>query len=739
MPISLQRYRRYLQKLIEHSPQVTARKVQRRLRTKLRRAWERERGRHFLTHLSDRAFAAALDPRFAGIDEFLAHLSQRTTPRFFIDGNQRSALVDLLRRCAPEQEKLIVGAADRVCAHIFDLLGSGPIALGESIDWHTDFKSGYRWSPRQFYADVCPAPYPGGYDMKVPLELSRCQHYAWLGQVYWFTGDEKYAHEFVAQSTDWIRQNPPQLGVNWNCTMDVAIRAVNWLWSYHFFKDSPSLTDEFRLAFFKSLLAHGRHIRHNLEWSETLTSNHYLSNIAGLVYLGIVLPEFYEANEWRAFGLQELEKEMAKQVYPDGVDFEASTSYHRLATELFLSSTLLAQLNGHHFSELYRQRLERMLEFVMAIITPDGSVPLLGDNDNGRLHRLKVWGDEHGVGSSREWSDFRYLLAIGAVLFEREDFARAAGDHWEEASWFFGARALAYKNEVTTKSALAQQSTSGGANPEGGCRLHLQSQAFPVGGLYIMRHSDLYMVIDAGGNGQNGNGGHAHNDLLSLVLHAYRRPWLVDPGTYVYTADYQARNLFRSTAYHNTVQVDGLEINLYDDTLLFRLQTGTQPQMHTRHSGDDGDFLDVSHQGYARLAQPVIHRRQVFLDKEARLWIVRDALIGVGCHRLDWYWHYAPGIALTYADKRVVARAADGHALQLWLLTWDNAPVVVEEGWVSPGYGQRVAAPVLHLIQAAVHLPVMQTFALVPVAAAHPVDHQAMQRAYARFLARAER
>jgi hypothetical protein len=364
---------------------------------------------------------------------FLDHLTIREEPLFFLEPTCRHEFVDAMCEVCPEAESLIIAAADRVCDHVFDLLGSGPTHLGEQIDWHVDFKTGHRFDPDKYYADVRPAPYPGGYDIKVPWELSRCQHFAWLGQAYWFTEDEKYAQEFVDQILDWIEKNPPQFGVSWACTMDVAIRAVNWLWGYYFFKDSPSLDDDFLLAFFKSLLGHGRHIFSNLENQGDFTGNHYLSNLVGLIYLGILCPEFKEARRWREFGLRELEKEMFKQVYPDGVDFEASTSYHRLVTEMFLSAVILARLNGHEFSQPFMERLEKMVEFVMYITKPDGTVPLIGDNDNGRLHRLKVWDPPE-----REWVDFRYLLAIGTVLFEREDFALAAGDQWVEAICLLG-------------------------------------------------------------------------------------------------------------------------------------------------------------------------------------------------------------------------------------------------------------------------------------------------------------
>ena len=250
------------------------------------------------------------------------------------------------------------------------------------LPWHFDFKTGYKWNPRKFYKEIeipCDKA-----DIKVPWELSRFQHSVVLGQAYWLTEDEKYADEFVRQASDWINHNPPKLGVNWTCTMDIAIRAVNWCWGYCFFKDSRAFTDDFLIKFLKSILLHGRHIMANLErgWSG-INSNHYLSDIVGLVYLGLVFSEFKEAKKWREFGIKELVKEMKKQVYPDGVDYEGSVSYHRLVTELFLSATLLCLKNGITFPGWYMERLEKMIEFVMYYTKPNGSSPQIGDNDDG--------------------------------------------------------------------------------------------------------------------------------------------------------------------------------------------------------------------------------------------------------------------------------------------------------------------------------------------------------------------
>ncbi len=676
-------------------PGVLWQKLRTKLARKLGQGVHRIQARWPGIQLSDKQFSHALSSNTPSIQSFLREISVRQKPVFFVQPNRRHEWMTALQAACPQAGSKIIIAADQVCAHIFDLLGSGPTPLGQQIDWHTDFKSKYRWNPRQFYSDIRPAPHPGGYDIKIPWELSRCQHFAWLGQAYWLTGNEKYAQEFVTEVLDWIAHNPPLVGVNWNCTMDVAIRTVNWLWGYAFFQNSPAITDNFRLQFFKSLLLHGRHIIRNLEWSESLTSNHYLTNIVGLVYLGILLPELKEPRQWREFSLNELEKEMFKQVYQDGVDFEGSTSYHRLVTELFLSATLLAQLNGHKFSNTYMQRLEKMIEFIMALSRPDGCSPLIGDNDNGRLHRLKIW--EH---PEREWSDFRYLLAIGALMFERDDFTQAACDQWEEAIWMFGEKAFRARQE--TYSPRKQS-------------LPLPSQAFPNTGIYILRHNDFHLTVDAGGNGQNGNGGHAHNDTLSFELYMNDQAWIVDPGTSTYTANYFDRNLSRSTGMHNTIVIDRREHNQYAPDQLFRMENDVTPlilqwKTEPHHLKLAACF---SYSDFDSSIGAVDIQRFFHYDIIDMSLTIQDTIKGQGSHLAEWYFHMAPRVEIHPLDYSTL-RLMKGDA-NLILSIYSDIPLNLEidTSWISPGYGQKNESKVL---KCGLHtqLPLQVTFAWKP-------------------------
>src|SRR5207253_8402267 len=98
-------------------------------------------------------------------------------------------------------------------------------------------------------------------------------------------------------------------------------------------------------------------IQRNLEFSHIVTSNHYLSDIAGLLWLGLMLPELRSAASWRDWAVAEMLREMDKQILPDGADYESSTGYHRFVLELFLYSFSLCRANGIAIEERYWQKL----------------------------------------------------------------------------------------------------------------------------------------------------------------------------------------------------------------------------------------------------------------------------------------------------------------------------------------------------------------------------------------------
>ena len=79
----------------------------------------------------------------------------------------------------------------------------------------------------------------------------------------------------------------------------------------------------------------------------------------------------------------------------------------------------------------------------------------------------------------------------------------------------------------------------------------------PDSGYYIFKQGEWKLIVDAGQPGPTYLPGHAHCDAMSFELFRSGKPVIVNCGTYAYQCDDRA--FFRSTAAHNTVQVEGLE------------------------------------------------------------------------------------------------------------------------------------------------------------------------------------
>lgn len=225
----------------------------------------------------------------------------------------------------------------------------------------------------------------------------------------------------------------------------------------------------------------------------------------------------------------------------------------------------------------------------------------------------------------------------------------------------------------------------------------LKSKAFQDGGFYIMRHGDLYMIIDCVPADPKAPSGHKHNSRLSFELFADDKSFIIDPGTYIYTADKEMRNLFRSTKYHNTVVVDGEEQNSFSEDELFAMKHDAAVKVNLWLTTNDCDLLDAEHNGYARLKIPVIHRRRIYFNKDKAYWVIRDILAGEPGykHRFDLYFHFAP-MELKLRDELVIETDSRNDTnIMVAPLETEGVEMMIENGWVSYNYGRKVRAPVV--------------------------------------------
>jgi hypothetical protein len=567
--------------------------------------------------------------------------------------------VAMLRRLRPDAESSTRCRADRAVDGVFDLLGHEHVSFGDPIDWHLDPSSGTRAPLRHWSRIAYLDPATVG-DYKLVWEVNRHQHFVTLGQAYAYSRDSRYARAFATQLSGWIQANPPRLGVNWASSLEVSYRAISWLWALQLFAEAPELTDELLLTALESLRRHAGHVERYL--STYYSPNTHLTGEAlGLLYLGSALPVFAAAERWRVTGWDILREQLFRQVRPDGTYFEQALYYHRYTADIFHHALLLADANAWPRDAAARERVERLDAFLVHASRPDGTVPLVGDDDGGRLMRLD------GI-STR---DARPTLATGAALFGRSDMRCIGGDAVEECVWLLGEQGA---------SALAAIRPAAPAQ----C-----SQAFRDGGFYVLRDgwgsNATWALVDGGPHGFL-NCGHAHADALSLEVAVGGRSVLTDSGTFGYTGI--ERDQFRATSSHNTATVDGESSSLTRGP--FHWSHIARTAVHDWLASPEIDFWRGSHDGYTRLADPATHERSI-LFVHGRYFVVLDTIAAAGAHAWSLHWHCAPGLALRADGANNVQvtdpSRADGTLLQL--LALGDGRLTEGLSWRSETYGEK--------------------------------------------------
>ena len=647
---------------------------------------------------SDAAFVARLPVDGDAPSPVGDYLRAALGERFYLSGEteSRRGLYASFDESFPGARERLVAEAERLCQHRVQLLGIGEVPLGAEIDWHRDPVSGRSWERRPWPSyDLVHEVAPG--DPKRVLELSRHQHLPRLGIAYALSGDPRYAREVVAQLRGWIEQNPVGIGVHWHSSLELAIRALSWLWALWFVLPSDELDEATARAVAKSLFAQLDHV-HNYPSIFSTPNTHLIGEAAALVVGGLVFADSDRGARWLERGGELLEQQLVRQFGRDGLHAELSCWYHCYAVEFYLLALALAERDAHPLARTLRPAVEHLLEPLLELVRPDGSLPMLGDDDGGRALAL----------SASDYGDVRDLLSTGAVLFGRGDLRQAAAELAAETFWLAGADAGRRFRTLVAPGNAAHRASLVNA------------------GYFVLRSGrrveDCHLTFDCGDLGRLG-GGHGHADALAVTLWAHGRELLVDPGTCVYNGDRIWRDWFRSTRAHNTVVVDGRDQSEPADT--FRWKRAATSRLLGAASFEGIDYLAGEHDGFAGDPPGVTHRRRVLYVRDDYFLVV-DELLGSGKHTVELFHHLPPEAEVGSIDQLLEGRearlsAAVGGA-GLLLSMHSTSPLDVRvargeseprQGWVSRRYGERQAAPAV-VVRVEAELPLSIATLLTP-------------------------
>lgn len=561
--------------------------------------------------------------------------------------------------------------AHQILAHRFPLLGL-EIETGPEIAWRRDYVSGVE-SPMLYFRRIPYLDPKRAGDHKLIWELNRHQHLVLLAQAWLGTADRRYLEEICAQLESWWRDNPFHRGINWASALEVAFRALSWVWVYHL--AGGGMDEAFRRRFLTSLVQHACH----LEWNLSVyfsPNTHLLIEAVALHALGVLFPKLPGSDRRRRKGAHWVRAQMEAQVRPDGSHFEQSTYYHVYAVDAFLFHAVLAEV-----PPAYRCKLASMARFLSALLGPARRLPFLGDDDGGRF--FHPYGPRSGFA--------RASLATAAALLDLE-LPYEPGDLWEQAFWWLGPGVLTRKSQAD--------------------RPPVRSRLFPNAGLAMMRHGDLHVIVDAGPFG-TGSAGHSHSDTLSLIVQSGDEEIFIDPGTYTYVGDLEWRDRFRGSAAHNTIRVDRLDQATPAGP--FRWRDPPRVQLIEFAPASEHDFLEAicSWRDFR-------HRRRVLLLKDPCWLLILDEVESVSGeqtrHEIEQFWHLGEApVLIAPRSFRVGSRAA--------LILAGCESVELSEGgqygWRSPAPGVKLPTPLVRCALRAtlpVHLAALLSFTAQPPA-----------------------
>ena len=262
------------------------------------------------------------------------------------------------------------GEAERICEHHFDLLGYKDLDFSTPIDWHFDPVHQKR-APRKPWYQIPFLDFEQVGDHKIIWELNRHQHLVTLAQA-------GFRDEILAQWTHWQSENPYPIGINWASTLEVAFRALSWLWV-------RSIIGDFHDDLPPALHLHGWHIERYLS-TYFSPNTHLLGEGVALFAIGLLCPEIAEAPRWRKRGWRIVLKQAETQVLPDGFHFEQSVYYHIYARDFFEFARDLAAKNSIAIPPPFDRTIEKM-NAALAALSQAGRPPNFGDDDGGRVIR----------------------------------------------------------------------------------------------------------------------------------------------------------------------------------------------------------------------------------------------------------------------------------------------------------------------------------------------------------------
>lgn len=470
--------------------------------------------------------------------------------------------------------------------------------------------------------------------------VSRINFLNKLVVAYQKTGNEKYLKKWIWFMYDFAKDNSLSVKPVWR-SLDTAIRIRTWLNAYLTFRNSVLFTAEYNMLYLKLIYEHAEHLKNTLLKDAARTGNHVTTECAALYTIGCVFQEFKKSEEWRVIAIDRYMNEIKRVVPPDGLQAELSPSYHYGVVATYKQLYDIAKINDIRLPEEFTSRLLDMYRAPVLLMDQWGDHVRTNDSSLKNIKEI-----------SKEGLKIGYDPVLAWIVSD--------GEEGEELP------ATTYLNHA---------------------------------GFYMMRSgwkdNGMFLFFRGGPQGI----GHAEQEKLQIVLKAWGKDLLFDPGKYPYDQS-DWRRFSINTPSHNTIIVDGKwqyrnkvipELyspvdNLFCTTPLFD---------YVSSSYTDGYVTNVYNPKKSYQPQiwmndrdtTVTHIRNVLYLKPYYALII-DQLEGSGEHVFDAHFHLdAPAAVLNPDDHYVHSERNDSIQIGIYAIDKENLQTEIIQGQKNPLLG----------------------------------------------------
>lgn len=437
--------------------------------------------------------------------------------------------------------------------------------LSNDIKWHEGINGNWNKDISSYDVEFKNTDNIG--DIRYTWEMNRHQFMPYLASLYLKTNDEKFLNLLEKHFNDWIEYNKFLKGVNWSSSMEIALRAYQWLIVLFLLKDVAAIQLKDKLC--KAIIISIEYVMKNLSLYSS-ANNHLILEATISSIIGYCFKDVYK-QDWFEKGYEILEKELKNQFHNDGVNKEQALHYQAFVTDMMLQYNAILKKIG--YDPIEEEIIKKSVEFIKSLQANEIYIDF-GDSDDAKILSF----------CNYKYNYYDYILAFASSYYNEKYIDNC--NIYPEISLF-------YSSKVEVRPFKEKE-------------FNLYEQ----GGYFVINHNGNNLLFDFGELGFGSLAAHGHADALMFIYYKDGNGFFIDSGTYIYNIEKEKRDYYRSTEAHNTLCYKGSNQSEIKGPFLWGKKSNSK--LVGCEDNKDVYIIEATNDGYI----PSLHKRRLEYKKE---------------------------------------------------------------------------------------------------------------------------